>query len=47
MYGDLAARKGLALEVRDAAMNIGFFYASDTGIPDDLVGQRIQESSLI
>lgn len=39
LSGDLEARKGLAREIRSAAVNTGFFYVGDHGIGEGIIGR--------
>ncbi|KAL4732003.1 hypothetical protein ACLX1H_001006 [Fusarium chlamydosporum] len=41
--GDVTARKALAAKVKAAAENTGFFYISNHGIPNELIGEALQE----
>ncbi|KAM0748849.1 Clavaminate synthase-like protein [Meredithblackwellia eburnea MCA 4105] len=42
LHGDQEARLALAKEVGAACRDIGFFYASETGVPDDLVEETFE-----
>jgi len=37
LSGDLAERKALAKEIREAATNVGFFYLSNHGISETII----------
>lgn len=46
MFGDLEARKALAITIREAAESTGFFYIKNHGIDEDVVQAALEQAKV-